>query len=164
MVTTKFVRNVNLNYYCHLVIINSNSQPMQYSRSFHFNLYIIFETKKEKEREKTIKLPTTWMRKSDIIYLEISTHVIHSLNNQNERRRGKILLHICRKFGDPRYRFINASRPIHPPIRPVSIIGISSEGGGGGGILAALPRNNYDRVARRLIAFNVQPSKLPRNR
>lgn len=75
---------------------------MQYSRSFHFNLYIIFETKKEKEREKTIKLPTTWMRKSDIIYLEISTHVIHSLNNQNERRAGKILLHICRKFGDPR--------------------------------------------------------------
>ena len=111
--TTKFVRNVNLNYYCHLVIINSNSQPMQYSRSFHFNLYIIFETKKEKEREKTIKLPSTWMRKSDVIYLEI---------------------------------------------------GISSEGGGGGGILAALPRNNYDRVARRLIAFNVQPSKLPRNR
>lgn len=62
---------------------------MQYSRSFHFNLYIIFETKKEKEREKTIKLPTTCMRKSDIIYLEISTHVIHSLNNQNERRGEK---------------------------------------------------------------------------
>lgn len=51
-----------------------------------------------------------------------------------------------------------------PDKTTVSIIGISFEGGGGGGILAALPRNNYDRVARRLIAFNVQPSKLPRNR
>lgn len=88
---------------------------MQYSRSFHFNLYIIFETKKEKEREKTIKLPTTWMRKSDIIYLEISTHVIHSLNNQNERREGKILLHICRKFGDPRRIGLSTHHGRHIP-------------------------------------------------
>lgn len=162
--TTKFVRNVNLNYYCHLFIINSNSQWCNILALFIL-IYISFSKRKKKKKERKQLSFQPLGCENQILYTLKYPLMSSTLSIIRMRGGGKnSITHLSQIRRPSSYRFINASRPIHPPIRPVSIIGISSEGGGGGGILAALPRNNYDRVARRLIAFNVQPSKLPRNR
>lgn len=49
--TTKFVRNVNLNYYCHLFIINSNSQWCNILALFIL-IYISFSKRKKKKKER----------------------------------------------------------------------------------------------------------------